>query len=219
MNTYEHIQTVFEANASTETAEGMKAYMRDQFEYYGIPTPLRRKLYAEHIKAAKKGKVVDWALIDQAYNDPHREFQYFAYDYLLGTARFLEFGDLIKIRQLILRKPWWDTIDALCKVVGRISDTDDRVHQEMLEWATQESIWVRRTAIQYQLTKKELTNNQTLDTILTSNLGDTEFFINKAIGWALRDYSKTNPDWVARFIEDNKDGLSALSIREGSKYL
>lgn len=89
----------------------------------------------------------------------------------------------------------------------------------MLKWSQDSDFWVRRVAIEYQLLKKDQTNKELLRQILQNNLNDQEFFINKAIGWALRDYSKTNPEWVNEFIEENRDGLSKLSIREGSKYL
>lgn len=89
----------------------------------------------------------------------------------------------------------------------------------MLEWSRDEDFWLRRLAIEHQLLQKEETDVQLLEQILVNNLDQFEFFINKAIGWALRDYSKTNPDWVLEFIEKYKDKLSKLSIKEGSKYL
>ena len=89
----------------------------------------------------------------------------------------------------------------------------------MLEWSRDEDFWLRRLAIEHQLLQKEETDVQLLEQILVNNLDQTEFFINKAIGWALRDYSKTNPDWVLEFIEKYKDRLSKLSIKEGSRYL
>jgi 3-methyladenine DNA glycosylase AlkD len=82
-----------------------------------------------------------------------------------------------------------------------------------------ENIWLRRIAIDHQLARKDKTDTALLEQIIVNNLGQREFFINKAIGWSLREYSKTNPDWVRGFIEQHKDGLSPLSVREGSKYL
>ena len=89
----------------------------------------------------------------------------------------------------------------------------------MLEWSTDEDFWVRRIAIDHQLCRKERTNTELLEKILVNNFGSSEFFINKAIGWSLRDYSKTNPDWVRNFVETHKDKMAKLSIREASKYL
>ncbi len=89
----------------------------------------------------------------------------------------------------------------------------------MLTWSLDEDIWLRRIAIDHQLPRKEKTNTTLLEKIILNNLGSDEFFINKAIGWSLREYSKTNPDWVINFIKNNKNKMSKLSIREGSKYI
>ena len=89
----------------------------------------------------------------------------------------------------------------------------------ILQWSLSDNIWLRRVAIDHQLLRKEKTNVQLLEKILFHNLNQTEFFINKAIGWALRDYSKTNPPWVAGFIKKNKERMAELSIKEASKYL
>lgn len=89
----------------------------------------------------------------------------------------------------------------------------------MLRWSQDDDYWVRRLAIEYQLLRKDKTNTALLAQIIQNNLGSKEFFINKAIGWALRDYSKTNPAWVSHFIQQNRVGLAKLSIREASKYL
>ena len=89
----------------------------------------------------------------------------------------------------------------------------------MLQWSQDKDFWVRRIAIDHQLCRKEKTNTELLEKIIVNNLGSHEFFINKAIGWALRDYSKTNPQWVKHFIEKYHDQMHRLSIKEGSKYI
>lgn len=91
--------------------------------------------------------------------------------------------------------------------------------ETMIEWSLEDNIWVRRVAINHQLLFKEKTDTDLLAAIIKNNLNDTEFFVNKAIGWSLRDYSKTNPEWVANFIQENQSTMSTLSIREGGKYL
>ncbi|WP_079014640.1 DNA alkylation repair protein, partial [Streptococcus pneumoniae] len=88
-----------------------------------------------------------------------------------------------------------------------------------IKWSLSDNIWLRRVAIDHQLLRKEKTNTQLMEKILLHNLNQTEFFINKAIGWTLRDYSKTNPTWVTCFIEKNKERMAELSIKEASKYL
>ena len=89
----------------------------------------------------------------------------------------------------------------------------------MLQWSLDENIWLRRIAIDHQLSRKEKTDTEMLEKILENNLGSDEFFINKAVGWALREYSKTNPQWVRAFIKKNKEKMASLSVREASKYL
>lgn len=219
MSKYETIKELFEEHADSVKAFEMKKYMRDLFEFYGIATPERKQLYKDFLKGEKKSKTIDWAFLDLCYTDEHREFQYLVCDYLLTLAPFLVMDDMPKIRTYVLTKSWWDTIDFLCKVIGKLSESDSKVDEMMLEWANDENTWIRRTAIEYQLGKKEKTNTDNLEKILMANLGTEEFFINKAIGWALREYSKTNPKWVVKFINDNRKKMSTLSIKEGSKYI
>lgn len=116
-------------------------------------------------------------------------------------------------------KQWWDTIDGLNRIIGHIGLKDERIQELMLTWSKDDDFWMRRIAINHQLGRKEKTNTQLLEQILVNNFGSSEFFINKAIGWSLRDYSKTNPEWVRHFIETYKNKMDALSIREASKYL
>ncbi len=89
----------------------------------------------------------------------------------------------------------------------------------MIEWSKAENVWIKRTAIEHQLCLKEKTNKKLLESIIVNSFGSEEFFINKAIGWALRDYSKTDPIWVKDFINQYKDKMSSLSIKEASKYI
>ena len=204
--------------ANPEDAIHMKAYMKDQFEFLGVKTPVRRKLSKVFFKK-NSSLAIDWKFIHQAWDNPYREMQYVVLDYLQLKQKALTPSDLPKIKKLAQTKPWWDTIDFLCRSVGFICLHYPETKKFVLEWSRDEDFWLRRIAIEHQLLQKEETDVQLLEQILINNLNHTEFFINKAIGWALRDYSKTNPDWVLEFIEKYKDKLSKLSIKEGSKYL
>jgi 3-methyladenine DNA glycosylase AlkD len=219
MTKYEELKRVFESAANDEDAFFMAKYMRDQFAFYGIPTPKRRKLVKPFIKRDKARKVIDWQFLDACYQDEHREFQYFVNDYLAAMGAFLTYDDIPKIFKYVKARQWWDTIDFLDKIIGDIGLKDKRVDELMLKWSVDEDFWVRRVAIDHQLGRKEKTNTDLLEKILTNNFGSKEFFINKAIGWALRDYSKTNPDWVRYFIGKYKNKMDKLNIREGSKYI
>ena len=162
---------------------------------------------------------MDWGFLDQCYADEHREFQYLAADYLIALNDFLTYDDIPKIRKYVKEKQWWDTIDFLDRVIGDIGLKDTRVDELMLEWSTDEDFRVRRIAIDHQLLRKEKTNTALLEKIIVNNLGSDEFFINKAIGWSLRDYSKRDPEWVRNFIDRYRDRMDKLSIREAGKYI
>ena len=219
MNKFMELKKVFEENEDKENAIAMSNYMRNQFDFYGIPAPKRKELYKELIKNEKKTKIIDWDLLDFCYQDNHREFQYFVYDYLLAMKQYVSYEDIFKIKKYIESKSWWDTIDFLCKVIGDVGLRDNRVADIMIEWSKDSNFWIRRTAIEHQLNLGEKTNTELLETIIVPNFGSDEFFINKAIGWALRDYSKVNPNWVKSFIQKYRNQMNTLSIKEASKYI
>ncbi|CEY66327.1 DNA alkylation repair protein [Streptococcus pseudopneumoniae] len=142
-----------------------------------------------------------------------------AANYLKAMQSYLKDSDLPKLEQLVVTKSWWDTVDILDRVVGSLVYEKQELEKITLQWSLSDNIWLRRVAIDHQLLRKEKTNTQLMEKILLHNLNQTEFFTNKAIGWTLRDYSKTNPTWVTCFIEKNKERMAELSIKEASKYL
>lgn len=219
MDKYTEIKARFEAHQDPENAVKMAKYMKNLFQFYGIAAPERKKLYKDILKEEKKNKTVDWKFLDQCYADDHREFQYVTLDYLAAMQKFLTYDDIPRIWKYIKEKQWWDTIDFFDRIIGEIGLGDSRVDALMLAWSVDEDFWVRRIAIDHQLLRKERTNTELLEQILVNNLGSHEFFINKAIGWSLRDYSKTDPEWVRTFISKYRDRMDKLSIREGSKYI
>ncbi len=219
MDKYEELKRKFEESKDKENAISMAKYMRNLFSFYGIPTPKRKAVYKDFLKEEKKLEKIDWELLDQCYQDLHREFQYFVCDYLLAMNKYLTFEDIPKLKQYITKKEWWDTIDCFDSVIGEIGLRDNRVEKLMLEWSKDKDHWLRRIAIDHQLNRKKKTNKELLEQIIVNNFGSEEFFINKAIGWSLREYSKTNPTWVKEFLDKYKDKLNKLSTREASKYI
>lgn len=219
MDKYQEIREAFELLASEEKAKEMAAYMRNRFKFYGIQTPQRKAVYKELISREKKSKAIDWDFLDKCWENEHREFQYLVVDYLKAMKKYLKYEDVAHIEHFIRTKQWWDTIDGIDRTVGSIAFTDSRINDLMLEWSTDTDFWVRRIAIDHQLLRKEKTDTVLLENIITNNFGSSEFFINKAIGWSLRDYSKTNPQWVRDFIKRHYTRMSALSLREASKYI
>lgn len=202
-----------------EQAQRMSKYMLNKFEYIGIKTPERREIFKNFFKEYKNEEKIDWEFVNKCWEDKYREFQYVGADYLKNMKDKLTIDDIPKLKQLILKKSWWDTIDNLDMTIGALALKDSNMNKILLEWSLDENIWLRRIAIDHQLLRKEKTDIELLEKILKNNLGQTEFFINKAIGWALRDYSKTNPEWVKNFIKENKEKMAKLSIKEASKYL
>ena len=202
-----------------EQAQKMSKYMLNKFEYIGIKTPERREIFKNFFKEYKNEEKIDWEFVNKCWENKYREFQYIGADYLKNMKDKLTIDDIPKFKRLILKKSWWDTIDNLDMTIGALALKDSNVNKILLEWSLDENIWLRRIAIDHQLLRKEKTNTELLEKILKNNLGQTEFFINKAIGWALRDYSKTNPEWVKNFIEKNRENMAKLSIKEASKYL
>ena len=211
--------TDLEENRNELLAESMSKYMQDKFRFLGVRGATRTEIYKKYFPDARKTKTIDWDFVENCWNKEEREFQYVVVYYLKAMQKFLKREDISRLKYLIVTKSWWDTIDLLAKVVGSLIIRIEGYDQIMLEWSKDSNIWLRRVAILYQLSLKDKVDKQVLDKILVNNLGDSEFFINKAVGWALRDYSKYNPEWVREFIKKNKENMANLSIREASKYV
>lgn len=209
----------FYENKDQNQAIYMAAYMKNQFPFLGIPKPQRAILQRDFTKSAKKQPSVDWEFVFLLWDLPEREFQYLAVDYLLALKDKLQKADINHIRTLIMTKSWWDTVDILAgNLIGTLCAAQpELIQSHIVKWADSENIWLVRSAILFQLKFKENTDTQLLSSIIISNSNTKEFFINKAIGWALREYSKTNKIWVRTFLASNS--LHPLSLREASKYL
>lgn len=225
----------FRQHKNEENAEKQAAYLRHQFEFIGLKTPERRLLPKDFLKEKKADKQIDWELVFEFWNLPEREFQYLALDYLHQMKKWLIFDDMEKIKKLTVSKSWWDTVDALDELVGHLlltgrkqaTENDSTAYEQVKtlvkEWAQAENFWIRRIAIDCQLSFKNQTDLELLSyniekNLLGSSFAD-EFFIMKAIGWALRDLAKTNSAWVIKFIEEHENKMAKLSIREASKHL
>ena len=209
----------FEKNRNELLAVSMERYMQDKFRFLGVRGATRTEIYKKYFPEARKSKEIDWDFIETCWNKEEREFQYVVVYYLKTMQKFLKRDDISRLKFLIVTKSWWDTVDLLAKVVGSLVIRFEGLDQLMLEWSKDSNIWLRRVAMLHQLSFKEKVDKELLEKILLANLDDNEFFINKAVGWALRDYSKFNPEWVTKFIEKNRGNMANLSLREASKYL
>ena len=211
----------FEKLKDDKKATEMSAYMKNKFEFLGISAKPRKEIENKIFKSISKEEkeFIDFKFTDKCYKNKYREFQYSAVDYLNFKKNYLNISHIEILKKYILTKSWWDTIDGLNIIVGDIALRDEKVNKILLNWSLDDNIWLRRIAIDHQLLRKDKTNTDLLEQIIINNLNQKEFFINKAIGWSLRDYSKTNPKWVKDFIKKYKNYMSNLSIREASKYI
>ena len=216
---YDELFTILEEEQDEEQAVKMSAYMKNLFPFLGIPKPKLEKLAKPFVKEAAKREGVDWDFINLCWEKEYREAQYVGTEYIIKVQKKLTYDDLEGLKRLIITKSWWDITDTLDNIVGELSLRYPLVHKEMLLWSTADNIWLRRVAIDYQQKLKEKTDTLQLEQIIVNNLGSTEFFINKAIRWSLRDYSKVNPAWVADFLTRYNGKMARLSVKEASKYL
>lgn len=203
----------------------MRAYMKNQFEFFGIKTPMRRAATAELIRAQKDTTAADllraarmlWAL-------PEREYQFVAIDLLGKHVKTLSSKHLRALFALVQNKSWWDTVDSLAAtVIGRIVlnglAENPEIQCEMDKALSSQNLWVRRVAILHQLGWRSQTDSQRLFKYALACGHEKEFFIRKAIGWALRDYARHSPKEVRAFLRANRDRLSPLTMREAAKHL
>lgn len=216
----ESIQVLFAGHADPVAAVAMKHYMRDQFEYLGLKSQQIGALRKDHLDKHGLPLLADLdTILRELWALPEREFQYVATG-LLGRfdnklpAEFIE-----TLEFLLVTKSWWDTVDTISTgVVGLHFKRFPEVRGVYLtKWRRSENFWLRRTSILFQLNYKAETDFGLLCEIIRENLGSKEFFINKAIGWALRQHTRVDPAAVREFVAATP--LQPLSAREALKWL
>jgi len=216
---FQTVLKTFSLHADPAKAAPMKAYMRHQFEFLGIPTPIRREISKPLLAELRREPAIDWDLVQRCYSAAFRELHYFALGVLSAQRKRLMSADLPRLEALIRQNSWWDTVDSIDELAGYLVQQDPELKAEMLRWSTDGDFWVRRAAIDHQLGFRKRTDTGLLAQTILNNLGSKEFFINKAIGWSLREYAKTDPDWVRAFVLQHHAELAPLSIREATKHL
>jgi 3-methyladenine DNA glycosylase AlkD len=215
------LKNLFEQNANPAQAEPMKKYMRNQFEYLGIKSPQVSGVLREHIHEHGLPPLEKLDLISrELWSLSQREFQYAAMS-LIGKLENKVGPEFITtIEYLITTKSWWDTVDALAgHAVGTQFKRFPEVKAKYLKkWRKSDNFWLRRTTLLFQLGYKKETDFELMCELIKENLGSDEFFINKAIGWALRQYAHSNPTPVKKFVKATKE-LHPLSRREALKNI
>lgn len=216
---FTEIVSLLESHRHSSNATAMSAYMKNKFPFLGIKKPLLEKVLKPFLEAYKAEPTIDWQLIHQLWDLPEREFQYTAMLILQVQKKRLVLEDLAEIERLISHRSWWDTVDFLAThLLGFLGlNHIESMQGTMLIWSRSSNIWIARSSLLFQLKYKTQTDTDLLAACILNNATSEEFFIRKVIGWILREYSKTNAEWVSAFIKENT--LSSLSVREGSKYL
>jgi len=208
------------ANRDPARAQGMSAYMRNQFPFLGIPTPERRKVVTDALHGYVKptqDELVELARV--LHKLPEREFQSASADVLVHYKHSVDSTFLTDSAEFfITHKAWWDSVDALNPLLRHLVHTNPASVPLMYQWVTSDNMWIVRCAITHQLTMKKDTDAQRLADLCSTRAADTEFFIAKAVGWALRDYSHTNPTWVLDYVDCHPE-LSPLARREALKAI
>jgi len=214
------LKALFEKHADPTQAAPMKKYMRDQFDYLGIKSPQFKVLFKQFLSEHGLPPVTDLdQIVRELWPLPQREFQYLGVSLMGRLENQLLPKSTKTIEYALTHKSWWDTVDS---IAGGTLGTHFRRFPDMREkyltkWRASDNFWLRRTTILFQLGYKNETDFELLCDIIRENLDSKEFFINKAIGWALRQYAWTNPNAVRKFVKATR--LHPLSRREATKHI
>ncbi|MEO9891441.1 DNA alkylation repair protein [Aurantibacter sp.] len=210
----------FEAVGNPEIAAVQKAYLRNQFDFFGMKSPVRRATQKPFlVKQFLPAKESLAELVKTLWIKPQREFHYFAQELTHKYTRQLELADIVLFEFMVINNSWWDTVDFIAtnlisNYFRKFPDQRDAITKK---WMASENIWLQRCCLLFQLKWKDKLDTQYLEKTIHSLLGSNEFFINKAIGWILRQYSRTNPNWVIDFV--SKNNLHSLSKREALRLI
>jgi len=203
-------------------AEQMEAYMRHQFIFFGVMSAERSELLKklrsnglDMLSGTEKRE-----LVKRLWQEEARECQLLALEWMLkwNPKEYVE-QDLDFFEHLILNKSWWDTVDGIApNLVGKYAQKfPEKMQETFKEWEKHESLWIRRTCLIFQLRYKQKTDLDVLKYFIRVFKHEKEFFIQKAIGWSLREVSKWNPGWTAQIVAS--EDLKGLARREALKYV
>lgn len=210
------------AHRNADLAQKMKAYQRDQFEFLGIQAPTRRLICQQLPQPSSEPRLIlETALC--LWQQTEREYQYVACDLLKKNIQFFNISHLPEFKKLLQSQSWWDTVDGLSSAISDLVLRETLLNPScqavMDTWLLDPDFWVRRSAMIHQLGWRQHTDTQRLGNYALQLAPEKEFFIRKAIGWALRDHAKHKPAWVGGFIQKNAHLFSGLTVREATKNI
>jgi len=213
------------ANADPLRAPQMQAYLKTEMPCLGVTVPLQREIVAQAAAEFSIESFEDWrdTVLELRRGAEHRE-ELGCAGFLAGERRYREFQTLAALpvyEELIVRGAWWDLVDEIAthRLGPLLLAYPAEMRRKMLDWSRDRSLWKRRSSIISQMTLKEKTDRELLYACIEPNLSDGDFFIRKAIGWALRAFAYIDPDEVVRYVEEKGDLLSPLSKREALRNL
>lgn len=212
----------FEQNADEKRAIGASNYMKGKFLFYGVDATTRKAIQKEWFGLLKQNdkSINRWEIVRELWEKEYRELHYVAIDWMNSWKKdTLQKKDIEHFEWLITNHSWWDSVDAIASnVLGTyFKQFPEQVELVISEWRNDSNMWLNRSCLIYQLKYKNDVNFELLKSLIQQYQTVKEFFIQKAIGWALRQYSKFNPEAVRDFIEEIN--LQGLARREGGKYI
>lgn len=213
------IRDALRATADPELAPDQQAYMKSTMPFLGVRVPEVRAIARTLAKGRDDPQTLRGAATSLWRAATHREERYAA-QALLALRPLRGDLELLTVHEEMIRTgAWWDHVDEAAHRLAELLDAHpDVMAMEMRIWADDDDFWIRRAAIISQLGRKARTDRDLLRDVIEANIGDSEFFLRKAIGWSLREYAKTDPAWVRAFVAQHPD-LSPLSRREALKHL
>jgi 3-methyladenine DNA glycosylase AlkD len=217
-----YVTRALAAIADPGKAVGMQAYMKTEMPFYGVQKPARAPILRHVIQEfLPRDREEYQRLVLALWDLPHREEKYLALGVAAGHRRFIVPASLPLYQRLIVEGAWWDLVDDVATHLVRrlVVDHPTETWPTIERWVDDDDMWLRRAALICQVGAKEDTDADRLFDMCLRLAHRQEFFIRKAIGWALREYARVDPDAVARFATENRDRLSPLSYREATKHL
>ena len=210
------------ARANPEKAGPMAAYLKTDMPFYGVQKQGRTEVLRELRRRFPVTSNADYRnTVAELWAQPHREEKYLAISIAKRNTRFVTAANLDLYRTLIVEGAWWDLVDDIAiNCIGIAYRNEREIMAPVIEeWVDDAFMWLRRTSLLSPIKHKTETDHATLFDHCLRRADETEFFIRKAIGWTLREYAKTEPDRVRRFLLEHRDRWSGLSFREAAKHL
>jgi 3-methyladenine DNA glycosylase AlkD len=215
----QQVQKVFKNESNAANAVAMSAYMRNLFPFYGIKTPDRKRIIKDLLNEKLPTASEITTIAEEAWAQPERELHYFAIE-LLATNHKTWTKEIITLfEKMIITNSWWDSVDSIASNLTSVyfKKYPDQIKEVTGRWNQSDNIWLQRSSLLFQLLYKKQTDKELLKQYILHLRSSNEFFIQKAIGWILRQYARTDPKWVKQFVKENE--LAPLSKKEALKHL